>query len=91
MTEKLSVLARIDERTKAQGGVMEAHIKEDSERFERVFAYLGKRFDKIDEKLDTLWDENNQRKGAFTASRLMAAGVWAAIVLLIGYFLPGRN
>ncbi len=90
-------IARIDERTRAQQASFDSHTKEDSEKFDRMFNYLtiqfdkvDDRFEKLDEKLGTLWDENNSRKGAFNASRLAGAGIWACVVLVAGYFLPGK-
>ncbi len=69
-----------------------------SKRFDK----MDERFDKIEEsnktqnkeildKIGTLWDDNNQRKGAFSASKLLTGGVWAAIVVAITYFIPGRG
>lgn len=90
-----NILARIDERTMAQGVTLTAHVKEDSEKFQKVFDYVAKRFDKVDErfdkidsKIDTLWDEKSERKGAFSASKLISGGAWAALVLVASYFLP---
>ncbi len=92
-----ATLARIDERTSAQTTAFALHVKEDSERFEKVFNFVSKRFDKMDERFDkldikiaTLWDDSNQRKGAFSASKLISGGVWAAVVVAITYLIPGR-
>jgi hypothetical protein len=83
-----NILARIDERTQAQSTTLAAHVKDDTEKFDKIFNFVSKRFDKIDAKLDTLWDEKNQRKGAFSASKLLTGGLWAAIVLAASYFIP---
>lgn len=81
-----NTLARIDERTSAQTVAFALHVKDDSERFDKVFSFITKRFDKIDEKLDTLWDEKNQRKGAISFSKILSGGAYACIALAAGYF-----
>lgn len=81
-----NILARIDERTQAQTVAFALHVKEDSERFDKVFNFIGKRFDKIDEKLDTLWDEKNQRKGAIGFSKILSGGIYGCLALMAGYF-----
>lgn len=93
-----ATLARIDERTMAQGVTLTAHVKDDADKFDKMFAFYSKRFDKIDElfdkmdmKLDTLWDEKNKRSGAFSASKLMSHGLWAVLVLTASYFIPGHK
>lgn len=93
-----ATLARIDERTQSHGTAFAQHVKDDQEKFEKVFNFVSKRFDKMDEKFDkldekigTLWDEKNKRSGAFSASKLMSQGVWAVVVLGISYFLPGNS
>lgn len=90
-----ATLARIDERTMAQGVTLTAHVKDDGDRFDKVFNFVSKRFDKMDErfdktdkKLDTLWDEKSERKGAFSASKLLTGALWAAVVLGASWFLP---
>lgn len=90
-----TTLARIDERTQAHTASFNLHIKEDSERFDKILNFVSKgfdkmdaRFDKSDDKMSTLWDEKNERKGAFSLANVLVGGVWAAIVLIIGYFIP---
>jgi hypothetical protein len=81
-----NTLARIDERTQALTASLALHVKDDAEKFEKVFSVVGKRFDKIDEKLDTLWDEKTARKGAMALSKVLTGGIYAAIALAAGYF-----
>lgn len=49
-----ATLARIDERTNAQTTSFTAHVKDDAEKFDRVFNFMSKRFDKIDERFDKM-------------------------------------
>lgn len=95
MSENSAILARIDERTQGLVVNMTTHLKDDTDRFDKVLNFVSKKFDKIDEqfnsvdkKLDALWDDKNQRQGAFSAGRLMTACMWAIIVLMASYFMP---
>lgn len=81
------LLSRMDERLKGLDESFKAHVIEDHARFELVFRHMKERFDKIDHKLDTLWDQSNRNQGAFGASRLMAGFAWAALVLAANYFI----
>lgn len=56
-----NILARIDERTIAQGMTLAAqnvalttHVKEDGEKFEKVFQFVSKSFDKMDQRFDKI-------------------------------------
>lgn len=83
-----NTLARIDERTSALTTSLAVHVKEDGDRFDKVFSFVSKRFDSIDSKLDTLWDEKNQRKGALVFSKMISGAVGGLIVIMSDYFLP---
>ena len=82
-----NTLARIDERTQAHTIAFALHVKEDAERFDRVFHLVSERFDKLDGKLSMLWDDKNKRSGAFNASKLLTGGIWAVIVLAVSWFI----
>lgn len=88
-----ATLARIDERTSAQTTSFALHVKDDGEKFEKVFNFVSRRFDKMDERFDKmetivggLRDERNERRGAYGFARLMTGGIYAAIALAAGYF-----
>ena len=66
--------------------------KRNEDRFDRIMDRLGELDDKFTEKLtdldlkvDSLWDENNQRKGALKLSTFIAHGI-TAIVSIGGAF-----
>lgn len=88
------LIGRIDERLKGLDRSFEAHEKEDHNRFELAFGHIKDvldkvelRFDKIDKKLEVLWDQSNQNQGAFGASRLVAGALWALVVLAASWFM----
>lgn len=81
------LVGRIDERLIGLDRSFTAHEIEDHARFELVFDHMKDRFDKIDKKLEILWDQNNRNQGAFGASRLIAGAAWAAIVLAASWFM----
>lgn len=68
---------------------MDDHEKRDEERFERSFAFvkgmkaeilqsidsLDEKINQLDEKVDTLWDEKNERKGAIRMSKFIGHGI----------------
>lgn len=81
-----NTLARIDERTSALTTAFALHVKEDGERFEKMFNFMTQRSDKTDGKLDTLWDDKNKRTGAISISKLLSGGMYAVIALAAGYF-----
>lgn len=81
------LIGRIDERLISLDRSFVAHEVEDHQRFELVFGHMKDRFDKIDKKLDVLWDQSNQNKGMFTVSKLVAGSIWGIIVLVAGYFV----
>lgn len=81
-------LARIDERTMNTQKLLHQHVEDDNKRFERTFNYIKDQFEKLDKnfeklggKIDTLWDEKNERKGAFGASKLIGGAVWIVITV----------
>lgn len=89
-------IARIDQKVISLSEWTKAHEYDDAERFERTFSYvkegfgkIEKRFDDIDKKLDTLWDDKNQRTGAFNASRLSIGALWAILVLAADWLVNG--
>ena len=86
-----NTLARIDERTQAHTLAFALHVKDDSDRFEKVFSLMSNRFDKLDIKMATLWDESNRRRGGFTAAKLLTGGAWAAIVLAASWLMNGNG
>lgn len=79
------LIGRIDERLKSLDRSFSQHEVEDHNRFELVFGHMKDRFDKIDNKLETLWDLKNSQAGAFSVSRLAGGGIWAIIVLMIDW------
>jgi len=68
---------------------MEDHEQRDTERFERTFEFIrgmkaeilesmdkmNKKIGDLDTKVDTLWDLENQRKGAMKISRFIGHGI----------------
>lgn len=87
MTRDETLLARIDERTLNISEKLVAHIDEDGQRFDRVFGYVKERFDKMDTKLDTLWDDSNKSEGAFSTSKNAVAAVWSVVAIGISYWM----
>jgi hypothetical protein len=88
-----ATLARIDERTQAQTIAFALHVKDDGDKFDKVFSFITKRFDKADERFDKietlvgeLRDERNQRQGALGLSKILSGGIYACIALAAGYF-----
>lgn len=81
------LIGRMEERVDGLVYSFRTHETADHERFELVFSHMKDRFDKIDAKLETLWDTNNKNQGAFGASRLVASGVWATVVLAASWFI----
>lgn len=81
------LIGRIDERLKGLDRSFTAHEVEDHARFELVFGHMKDRFDKIDRKLETLWDLKNSQAGMFGASRLIAGSLWAVLVLAIDFMI----
>lgn len=89
-----TLLARIDERTQHLDKWKDEHSEEDKMRFDRTFAFvkdsftkLEGRMEKMDKKLDTLWDTKNQQQGAYSASKIAGAGIWALIVIGVTQFI----
>lgn len=87
-------LERIDERTINMVRSLQEHVNEDLRRFDRLFGFtedqfakMYGRFDDMDKKMDTLWDDKNHRSGALAASRLIVVGTWAVVGLLAGLFM----
>lgn len=37
--------------------------------------------------IDTLWDERNNAKGMFSASRLISGALWSTLAVCVGFFL----
>lgn len=93
MTQKFNrrngdaLMSRIDERLNGLVDSFKSHEGEDGQRFNLVFSQMKEGFDKIDKKLDILWDASNQNKGMFTASKLIAGSVWAIVVLAASWFM----
>lgn len=81
------LIGRIDERLKGLDKSFGDHIEEDRLRFELVFSHMKDRFDKIDKKLETLWDQNNRSQGAFGAGRMVAGAMWAVAAVVASYFI----
>lgn len=88
------LIGRIDERLLGLDRSFTAHEREDHERFELAFKHMsdqfdrvGNRFDKIDKKLDTLWDQSQRNHGAFSASRVAAGCIWGLAVIAVNWFL----
>lgn len=81
------LIGRMDERLMNLNRAFLDHEKEDHARFELVFGHMKDRFDKVDKKLDTLWDQSQRAKGAFGASRLLGGAAWATIVLAIDWII----
>ena len=65
----------------------DAHDELDTQRFDRTFNYVKERFDKIDEKLDTLWDTKNKQDGAFGMGKWIAGGVGGMVVAIIDFLI----
>lgn len=83
-------LERMDERTQYMTKSLDSHVEEDNRRFERIFNYVKDRFDGLEEKIDTLWDEKNQRSGAIRASQLITGGAWAIAAVVASWFIGGK-
>jgi len=69
------------------------HEDHDRDRFEKTFAFvkdgfdkMTERFDKTDQKIDTLWDEKNVRSGESKRSKLIYAAVVSLVSIVAGYF-----
>lgn len=75
-------LARVEEKVISIEKWNDNHAKEDTERFTRSFDYMKERFDKIDTKLDTLWDNKNKQDGAFHLGKIVAGGIGGLLVFL---------
>ena len=67
------------------------HDMRDEERFEKVFSCMRdntdtivKKIDSLDEKVDSLWDEKNQRAGAFKLTGIVGHGI--TFLVAIGTF-----
>ena len=70
-------------------GQLEDHEKRDEDRFERSFSFvkgmkqeilesietMDSKLSTLDAKVDTLWDEKNERKGALKMSKFIGHGV----------------
>lgn len=89
-------LARIDERTVNMDKKLDSHIGDDNRRFETLFTFIQEgmskiegRFDGVETKMDKLWDESNQRKGAFNFSKLGITAIWAVFAAAIGWVAGG--
>ena len=90
MNEMDSVkIARIDEKVINMGKWQEQHSRDDESReietnakFERVFNYIRERHDKTDAKIESLWDDKNQRKGALNLGRLVSSLIGGFIVII---------
>jgi len=68
------------------------HDMRDEERFEKVFSCMRdntdtivKKINSLDEKVDSLWDEKNQRQGAFKLSGIIGH-IITGIVAIGGFF-----
>lgn len=56
------------------------------ERFDKIENQTDDRFDKLGEKMETLWDANNQAKGASGFKKALITGVLSLLAVLAGYF-----
>lgn len=81
------LIGRIDERLKGLDRSFTNHEVEDHARFELVFGHMKDRFDKIDAKLETLWDLKNSQAGVLSASKFLAGAVGGCIVLAADWFM----
>lgn len=93
-----ATLVRVDQKVISIEKWAELHGNHDDVRFERNFNFvkeqfgkLDARFDKIDEKLDTLWDDKNRHEGAFGFGKWIAGCVGGLIVAAMDYFASGRH
>lgn len=76
----------------------EATEKHSNERFERTFNFvkgsfdkIDGRFDKMEEKLGTLWDTKNKQEGAFGLSKILAGSVGGFLVLIADFIIGGGH
>lgn len=97
-------IARIEQRVISMGQWQDQHTKDDEkremeshERFDRVFQFISKGFDKIDANIDLLRKdviplqaERNQRLGAEGLKKTLWASGMAVLALLAGY-IGGRH
>lgn len=83
-------LARMEEKQDSMKEWAEAHEKKDDDYFGKTFKYMKERFDKVDTKLETLWDGKNRSEGAFSVGRLMAGGIGGILVAIIDYAVRGH-
>lgn len=87
------LLARIDERTSAQTQNFATHVKSNDEQFDNVFKFVTKGFDKvdvhldkIDKRLDALYEDKNERKGAWNLSKIISGVAYAILAIMAGIF-----
>lgn len=94
-------IARIDQKVIGMDKWQDQHAKDDEKRehesnvrFERMFTYIKDGFEKIDtrfDKVDTLWDERNKTSGGFDVVKFGGQGLWALLILCVGYLINGKG
>ena len=91
-SDEHETLARVDQKVISIEKWCESHGQHDDVRFERSFQFvkdgfskLDTRFDKIDEKLDTLWDDKNRHDGAFSMGKLLSSGFYSVLALVAAF------
>lgn len=93
------LLARVDQKVTNLDRNMEAHIAEDSQKFDRVFNFVKERFDTIENKIDDLmkdkveplWDNKNKQEGAFSLGRIVAGTVGGGLVAVLDLVTKGTH
>jgi hypothetical protein len=90
MTEIIPArIARLEANYYNVAKQVEDHEKRDEDRFERTFSFVkgmkaeildaldttDKKINVLDSKVDTLWDEKNERKGAIKMSKFIGHGI----------------
>lgn len=87
-------IARLDEKVTGLNDWRDRHITEYNQRFERTFSYVKeefakaeKRFDRIDNKLEVMQEERDQRKGSEGAIRWAGMAMWSVVILTVNYFM----
>lgn len=79
-------IARIDQKVISLEDWTREHAKDDDDRFNRMFGFMKERFDKVDSKLETLWDSRNRQEGVFGVGKFIAGAVGGFLVAVLDYF-----
>lgn len=105
LDSEAATLARIDQKVIGIENWQAQHTKEDDSReFGHVnrndkmltavkegFDKIDNRFDKIETKIATLWDDKNKASGVLGFSKIAGMGIWALIIIGINYFISGKH